>query len=144
MPIESMNGEASLEVQKQKIFLNRKVESRSWHSGIFGYVNFQRNKKLIKHPRGTLLNDEELLGHDVITIQPTFLGFSFSMDFVTGTRFIPRTLSVYRTTSYLDPIFTYVSEGDLDALQLALHSGRASPFVTDEQGDTLLHVRPSR
>jgi len=122
--------------------ISTKSESRNFYRGVLGSVNLQRRRKFVRGLAEPCAGDGKLSSDIVIfTIQPSFLQCSFDMSFVAGTRFIPRTLNFYHTLSDQEPIFDYVCDGNLSALQLALQNDIASPFITDESGHTLLHVR---
>lgn len=122
--------------------ISTKNGSRTFYRGVLGSVNLRRRRKFVRSLAEPCPGDGKLSSECVIvTIQPSFLQCSFDMTFVAGTRFIPRTLNVYHTLSGQEPIFDYVCHGNLSALQMALQDGIASPFITDECGRTLLHVR---
>ncbi len=122
--------------------VSTKSGSHSFYRGILGSVNLQRRRKFVRSLADSYPSDGKLAIDDiVVTIQPSFMQYSFDMSFLAGTRFIPRTLTVYQTLSGEEPIFDYVCYGNLSALQLAMQDGFVSPFVTDEFGLTLLHVR---
>ncbi len=121
--------------------ISAKSESSSFYRGVFGSVNLQRRRKFVRSLAESCPGDGKPASDSLfVTIQPSFMQYSFDMSFAVGTRFIPRTLNVYHTLSDQEPIFDYVCDGSLSALQLALQNGIASPFVTDESGYTLLHV----
>jgi len=122
--------------------ISTKSESHSFYRGVFGSVNLQRRRKFVRTLAESCPGDGKLASDStIVSIQPSFMRYSFDLRFVPGTQFIPRTLNVYHTLSDQDPIFDYVCDGSLGELQLALQNGIASPFITDEAGYTLLHVR---
>ena len=53
---------------------------------------------------------------------------------------IPRALRVYIAVDSSAPIFKMAFFGDIEGIQTALAEGM-SPFVVDDEGHTLLHVR---
>ena len=77
----------------------------------------------------------------IITIKPSFIRYAFEIRFENGLYSIPRALRIYPTLKYRAPIFESTSKGDFDSLVLALRHGNVSPFVQDEYGHSLLHVR---
>ena len=57
---------------------------------------------------------------------------------------ISRLLGTYSVLNREAPIFEACLRGDLEGLQVMLSSGSVSPFVTNEEGWSLLHVRQFR
>lgn len=128
--------------RQSTLSISTNSQSRTFYRGVLGSVNLQRRRKFFSSLTEPCPGDGKLSTESaVVTVLPSFLQWSFDMSFVAGTRFIPRTLSVYHTLSHQEPMFRYVFDGRLSALQLALQDGIASPFITDERGYTLLHVR---
>lgn len=139
-PCKRIDNESN-SASQSTLSISTKSESRSFYSRALGTVNLQRRRKFVRTSACSYPGDGKLAVDDiVITIQPSFMQYSFDMSFVAGMRFIPKTLTVYHTISIEEPIIDYVCGGSLSTLQLALQNGVVSPFVTDECGDTLLHV----
>jgi len=126
---------------RTNVSLVTRNESGLWYWGLFGIVNVRKKRKSItKHGHPCYDEDGLVVDERIITIRPSFLRYSLDLSFAMGSRLLPRTLNIYYTLSCDAPIFKHIRTGDFDALVRAIQNRQVSPFVTDENGTTLLHV----
>ena len=137
---DSVEHQSNFAVRKNSTII-AKSHNVTWYWGVLGSVHISTHTKYTKKLRSSCVNSEQpVTGEKVLTLRPSFLRYEFDLSFDTGFRWIPRNLRIYEVISQDAPIFGFVIDGDLSALQGALQQGVASPFVSDERGHTLLHV----
>lgn len=123
------------------IFRTTAETNSVWYRGFFGRidVHFKSTSLSVskRHRHGNRAISEE----KTIRITPTFLRKTLELRFLDSFGQISRTLRTYSILDNEAPIFKTCHNGDLEGLQVALSSGTASPFVLDEDGWSLLHVR---
>lgn len=140
-PCKSIDDESNPACQRT-ISVSRKSVCHSFYRGVLGNANIQRRRKFVRSLADSYHGDGKLaVDQKAFTLMPSFLRYSLEIVFVTASSWIPRALNVYHTVRRDAPIFWYVRIGDLNALQLEMQRGDASPFMADDHGQTLLHVR---
>ena len=111
-----------------------------WYHGYFGSVDIRVKSTSLSTSKNRRTGNRALSEEKIIKITPAFLRKTLELRLLSSFGQISRTL---RTTPILErgaPIFSICKDGDLGGLQAALSSGTISPFVTDENGWSLLHV----
>lgn len=79
-------------------------------------------------------------GKSVLIIS-TFIQRAFEIRLAYSLGPVSRTLRVHPVCSAEDPIFALCKKGDIAGLRTAFDQRKLSPFLLDEQGNSLLHVR---
>lgn len=91
------------------------------------------------HPKNRAITEK------TVTLTSPFIKRTLDICFGANLVSIPRALRVYHVIyddpEHPAPIFELCLYGDLEGIQAAFADGKMSPFVTDEDGNTLLHVR---
>ena len=120
----------------------RSKEAHSvWYHGYFGSVDIRVKSTSLSISKNRRTGNRAVSEEKIIKITPAFLRKTLELRLLSSFGQISRTL---KTTPILErgaPIFRICMNGDLGGLQAALSSGTISPFVTDEYGWSLLHVR---
>lgn len=113
-----------------------------WYCGIFGSVRVQKRTKYSSQlPYLRAFGTQPLAQETAITIVPSFIGRLLELRLATSLGKVSRTLNIYHVMARNSPIFNMCQNGDMHGLQTAFSSGEISPFVLDDQGETMLHVR---
>ena len=113
-----------------------------WYIGFFGSVRIQKRKRYsgqLQYLRA--FGNQALAEETAIMIVPSFMRRLLEVRLATSLGKVSRTLHVYPVMACDSPIFTMCLNADMHGLQTAFSSGEISPFVLDESGLTLLHVR---
>jgi len=84
-----------------------------------------------------------LVEERIVSIMPSFLGsmFEFRVKYSCGT--ISSTLSTHTVVDDMSDVLIMCQTGDVKGLQAAFDNREVSPYVVDQDGSTLLHVRTS-
>ena len=117
-----------------------KQQHAQWYSRTFGTLNLQKKSKYSKPPSASNQGKTPLISETAWTFRPSFISYALQLRYARSFGYISRSLNIYPVLSYSDPVFKICINGDLLGLQAALSRKGISPFVTDFQGWTLLHV----
>ena len=115
-----------------------------WYRGFFGRVDVHLKSKSLSTSKRRRPGNRAISEEKTIRITPTLLRKTLELRFLDSFGQISRTLKTYPILDFRAPIFETCRSGDLEGLQVALSSGTASPFVLNEYGESLLHVRNLR
>ena len=114
-----------------------------WYRGIFGSVEIRkRTKHSSQLPYLRAFGTQPLAEETAITIVPSFMRRLLELRLATSLGKVSRTWNVYHVMAMDSSIFNMCTNGDIGGLQALFSSSGISPFVLDEEGKTLLHVRP--
>ena len=111
-----------------------------WCCGIFGTVALRKTSKYSQAPSAGAKEKIPLVSETVWTFRPSLISYTLQLLYARSFGHVSRSLNIYPVLSDSDPIFSMCWEGDLLGLQSALSKQRVSPFVTNCDGWTLLHV----
>ena len=111
-----------------------------WDGGMFGTVTLRKTSKYSGAPSAQADRKSPIVSETVWTFRPSFISYTLQLLYVRSFGHVSRSLNIYPVLSKSDPIFLMCRNGDLLGLQTALSRQRVSPFVTDCDGSTLLHV----
>lgn len=112
-----------------------------WYRSFFGRVDVHLKSTSLSTSKRRKPGNKAISKEQTIRITPIFLRKTLELRFLDSFGQISRTLKTYPILDDDAPIFKTCRNGDLEGLQVALSSGTASPFVLDECGWSLLHVR---
>ena len=107
------------------------------YQGILGTVTLQRKKRYINSRAVQRL---VTIDESAWIIRPSFISYVLELRYIQSFRHISRTLNIYPVLYDTDEVFRMCSKGDVHGLQDLLSQGIVSPFVSDQDGWTLLHV----
>ena len=120
-------------------------DSGVWYQGILGTMKFNTKSKSACNPqdrRGVSTYEDRL-----ISIRPSFLRYALEIRVTSSFGRVTGSLRTYPVMSTSSPVlqqaWNMCGVGDIQGLQTAFTDGRLSPFTVDQNGMTLLHVRPS-
>lgn len=117
-----------------------KQEHVLYYNSIFGTVTLQKNSKYSKSLNASTEGNAPLINETAWTFRPSFISYSLQLRYVRSFGYISRSLNIYPVVSMDDPVIKMCRNGELLGLQAALSRKGVSPFVTDVDGWTLLHV----
>ena len=112
-----------------------------WYRGCFGRVGMHVKSRSLSTSKSHGSRQIALSEEKTIKIMSVFLRKTFELRLLSSLGQISRTLRTYPMMASGAPIFKICKEGDVEALQAAISTGTISPFVTDQNGWSLLHVR---
>jgi hypothetical protein len=113
-----------------------------WYRGILGKITIQTKSRHTKIKRSRAVGELPVVKEGTWTIRPSFLSYVVEMRYKQSFGQISRSLNIYPMLDRNEPVFKMCWDGDIAGLQVALSSGGISPFVSDKDGCTLLHVSP--
>ena len=111
-----------------------------WYRGMFGTVTLEKTSKYSQAPNAGANGKTTLISETAWTFRPSFIRYTLQLLYARSFGHVSQSLNIYPVLSEFDPIFSMCLDGDLLGLQSALSRPCASPFVTDYDGWTLLHV----
>jgi len=115
---------------------------KTWYNGILGSVRTHKKSTRSIYSSTTRQNQTEVVKEESsIIINSSFLRRGLELLFLNSFGQISRSLNIYPVLMANDPIFQLCKKGDIDGMQVAFSGGCLSPFVLDQYGSTLLHVR---
>ena len=132
----------SLEITKSSAVTPRNSHIRTketsvWaYQGWFGYVTARKKTKSLQSEQGP---EAEVSQESSIVIASKFIRKAFEIRYCGNFGLLPKSLSCFPVLSRTSDVFQWCWGGDVDSLKNALMRREVSPFVTDEQGQTLLH-----
>ena len=127
---------------KSLVPLTRHETDMAWYSGKFGSVTIQKKRKYgSRTPDLRAFGRKPLAEETSIIIAPSFMRRLLELRLASSLGKVSRTLNVYPVLDWNAPMFAMCSRGDMNGLQTVFGSGKMSPFVLDDAGNTLLHVR---
>ena len=126
---------------KDTLRANSKETHTVWYRGYFGTVDIHVKSRSLSTSKSRRTGNRAISEEKTIKITPALLRKALELRLLSSFGQISRTLRTYPILKDSAPIFTICQNGDLRGLQVALSSGTFSPFVTDEYGWSLLHVR---
>ena len=112
-----------------------------WYQGCFGRVNIHVKSTSLNTFKSHRTGNKAVSEEKTIKITPAFLRRTLELRLLSSFGQISRTLRTYPILEGGAHIFDLCLQGDLRGLQSALSNGTASPFVTNENGWSPLHVR---
>ena len=112
----------------------------TWYIDMFGIMTRKQKLKYTKSPRSDIEEKQHLVDEKVWTFRPSFLNCVLQLRYAQSLGHVSRSFNIYPMLSKSNPIFAICESGDLLGLQIALSANSVSPFVTDTNGLTLLHV----
>ena len=128
--------------QKSLVRTQRQESNKEWYRGIFGTITIQKKAKFSNQlPSLTAFENRPLAEETAIKITPSFIGRLLELRLASSLGKVSRNLSVYPIVPGGSPVFEMCRNGDIHGLQVGFSSGTMSPFVLDENGGSLLHVR---
>lgn len=114
-----------------------------WYWGIFGRIWIQKRAQFSSQlPCLTASGSKPLTEETAIMIAPSFIRRLLEVRLAFSLGRVSRTLTVYTVVTWDSPIFNMCRNGDIHELQTVFGSGKMSPYIVNEWGGTLLHVRP--
>lgn len=144
-PIQSVSRYEKLPKQcsthTDTIRANSKETHSAWYRGYFGRVDIHVKSTSLSASKSRRTGNRAVSEEKTIKITPAFLRKTLELRLLSSFGQVSRTLKIYPILKISTPIFSICKNGDLGGLQAALSSGTISPFVTDEYGWSLLHVR---
>ena len=144
-PIQSISRYETLSQQcsthKYPLRANSKETHSVWYRGHFGSVDIRVKSTSLRTSKSRRTGSRAVSEEKIIKIAPAFLRKIIELRLLSSFGQISRTLRTYPILNGTAPIFDICRKGDLRCLQTTLSSGTISPFVTDEYGRSLLHVR---
>ena len=144
-PIQSVSRHETLPQQcfphRHTLRANSKETHSVWYRGSFGSVDIRVKSTSLNTSKSRRTGNRAVLEETAIKIRPPFLRKTLELRLLSSLGHISRTLRTYPILDFSAPIFKICATGHLRGLQATLSSGTISPFVTDEMGRSLLHVR---
>ena len=117
-----------------------KQEHTQWYSRTFGTLTLQKKSKYSKSPNASTEGKAPLISETAWTFRPSFISYALQLRYARSFGYISRSLNIYPVLSRHDRVFEMCRNGELLGLQAALSRQGVSPFVTDADGWSLLHV----
>ena len=119
--------------------LSTKQERVTWYGGMFGTMILEKKSK---YPKSSASAERKkpLVSETAWTFRPSFISYAIQLRYARSFGYVSPSLKVYPVLDRYDPVFDMCEYGDLSGLQAALSRNSVSPFVTDSNGWTLLHV----
>ena len=115
----------------------RTKETEVWaYQGWFGYVTARSKTKSLRSEQG---HEAEVSQERSIVIASNFIRKTFEIRYCGNFGLLPKSLSCFPVLPRRSNVFRWCSLGDVDSLKEALTRREVSPFVMDEDGQTLLH-----
>ena len=115
-----------------------------WYHGLFGRVDVRVKSSSLNTSKSNRPWNRSTSEEKIIKIIPAFFQRTFELRLLSSFGQIARTLRTYPILHEEAPIFVMSYTGDVEGLQVLLSSGTVSPFVLDQDGWSLLHVRVQR
>lgn len=113
-----------------------------WYSGVFGRVIAKKRAKHSTDPAHLKVFGSKALEEETsVIVLPSFTRRLLEMRLAYSLGKTSRSLNVYPVVTSNSPVFKMCMHGDMHGLQAVFGRGQMSPFVLDEEGNTLLHVR---
>jgi hypothetical protein len=109
---------------------------------MIGKMTIQTKSRYTEIQRSRAVGKLPVVKEVIWTIMPSFLSYVLEMRYKQGFGQISRSLNIYPMLDCSEAIFKACWDGDIVGLQVALSSGSMSPFVSDKDGCTFLHVSP--
>ena len=132
---------ASMYVSSEMAEVDSEVVSVFGYSGILGQLRIWKTTKLARWPnRQDSRKKQTLAEANTIVVTPVFFNTVVEWCVTKSMGQISRCLRTYPVVDARAPIFDIVRSGDVMAYQQAIVSGEVSPFLTSENGKSLLHV----
>ena len=119
-----------------------KATRTKWYDGVLGTLVVYTRSRYSSWPYESSSMEKETMQETSIRKTPRFVRRAFELCFVNYYGQISKTLRIYPVLTWNAPIFILCARGDMRGVQLALSSGKLSPFVVSTFGETLLHVSP--
>lgn len=116
--------------------------NEEWYSGVFGRLTVTKRTKHSTDPADLKVFGSKALAEETsVTVVPPFMKRLLEMRVTYSLGKTSRSLNVYPVVPWPSPIMSMCRNGDMHGLQAVFGSGEMSPFVLDDVGNTLLHVR---
>ena len=119
---------------------NSKEMHSFWYHGYFGSVDIRVKSTSISTSKSRRTGNRAVSEEKIIKVTPNFSRKTLELRLLSSFSHVSRTLRTYPILGY-DALFYICSRGNLGDLQATLSSRTISPFVTDNDGWSLLHVR---
>ena len=114
-------------------------EHVTWYRGMFGTMTLEKKSKYPKSS-ASAGRKKPLVSEMAWTFRSSFISYAIQLRYARSFGYVSPSLNVYPVLDRSDPVFDMCEDGDLSGLQAALSRNSVSPFVTDPDGRTLLHV----
>ena len=126
---------------RQPLSITIEQTGQTWYNDVLGSIRIHRKSKRSNHTQDLRQNPISItIEEHTFLISPSFLRRAFELRFCNSFGRIEKSLNVYPVLMFDDPIFEMCEKGDMVGMQVAFGAGKASPFVVDTYGDTLLRV----
>lgn len=113
-----------------------------WYSGVFGRLTVKKRAKHSTDPANRKVFGSKALAEETsVIVVPPFMKRLLEMRVTYSLGKTSRSLNVYPVVPWPSLIIDMCDDGDMHGLQAVFGSGQMSPFVLDDDGNTLLHVR---